>query len=49
MLHLRIAMEGAVPLLQRSFTYETLDGTPAQVFSTAPLAGLGEIGLGLSF
>jgi hypothetical protein len=46
--HLRAALQAGVPLIQHSFEFEALDGTPTRVFSATPVVGLFELGLGLA-
>ncbi len=47
-LHLRVELVAAVPLIQHSFVFEALDGTPTTAFSSAPVSGRAELGLGLT-
>jgi hypothetical protein len=48
-LHLRAALALDLPLVQRSYTFETLDGTPAALFRMPQITARAELGLGLQF
>lgn len=48
-IHLRVAAVLAVPLIQRSYGFEALDGTDAPLFRMPQLAGRLELGLAVQF
>jgi hypothetical protein len=48
-LHFRMEVQGGVPLIQHQLVYEARDGTQTRAFSTAPVVGQAELGLGLTF
>jgi hypothetical protein len=48
-LRMRIALTALLPLVQRAYTSERLDGSTEQLYRASQLAVSGEIGLGASF
>lgn len=48
-LYLRAALTIALPLVQRSYTFQDLDGSPAVLFRMPQVAGRAEIGAGMFF
>ncbi|HMI90211.1 MAG TPA: hypothetical protein VK509_02555 [Polyangiales bacterium] len=47
--YLRVALIGLLPLMQRSYTYQAPDGSPARVFRMPQGAARAELGMGAAF
>jgi hypothetical protein len=46
---IRLGIQGIVPLLRPRYTYDRADGTQGEVFHTAPIAGMVDLGVGVVF